>query len=80
MKKYLIINADDYGSCFAANEAIERLFDRGAITTTTLMVPCPWAEDAIRRAQRNPRIKSSSGIGAGVSSPAQEKGRGGGRR
>lgn len=58
MKKYLIINADDYGSCFAANEAIERLFDRGAITTTTLMVPCPWAEDAIRRAQRNPRIKT----------------------
>lgn len=57
MKRYLIINADDYGSCFAANEAIERLFDRGAITTTTLMVPCPWAEDAIQRARRNPRIK-----------------------
>ena len=58
MKKYLIINADDYGSCFAANEAVERLFDRGAITTATLMVPCPWAEDAIRRVRRNPRIKA----------------------
>ncbi len=57
MRRYLIINADDYGSCFAANEAVERLFDRGAITTTTLMVPCPWAEDAIQRARRNPRIK-----------------------
>lgn len=57
MKKYLIINADDCGSCFAANEAVEHLFDHGAITSATLMVPCPWAEDAIQRAKRNPRIK-----------------------
>lgn len=57
MGKYLIINADDCGSCYAANEAVERLFDHGAITSATLMVPCPWAEDAVERAKRNPRIK-----------------------
>lgn len=55
-KRYLMINADDFGSCHAANEAIERLFNHGFITSTTLMTPCPWAEDAARRAQENPKI------------------------
>lgn len=56
MKKYLILNADDYGLCYAANEAVQRLFDRGFVTTTTLMTPCPWAEDAALRALSDPRM------------------------
>lgn len=55
--KYLIINADDFGMCQSGNEAIEELFEVGYITSTTLMTPCPWAEDAIARAKRNPRMR-----------------------
>lgn len=55
--RYLIINADDYGLNEASNVAVERLFNEEAITTTTLMVTCPYAEDGIRRAQANPRMK-----------------------
>ena len=54
--KYLIINADDYGLCKASNEAVDQLFKEGAITTATLMVPCPYAEDAVRRAKENPKM------------------------
>lgn len=56
MSKYLIINADDYGMSLAANEAIEELFAVGYVTSTTLMTPCPWAEDAVARAKGNPRM------------------------
>ena len=55
--RWLIINADDYGLCEAANEAVERLFDAGAITTATLMVPAPCAEDGVRRAKQNTKMK-----------------------
>ena len=54
--RWLIINADDYGLCEASNEAVERLFDAGAITSATLMVPAPKAEDGLRRARANPRM------------------------
>lgn len=54
--RYLIINADDYGMCHAANEAVEDLFNNGFITSTTLMTPCPWAEDALHRAENNKRM------------------------
>ena len=55
-KRHLIINADDFGSCQAANAAIEHLFSAGFITTTTLMTPCPWAEDAAHRALENKKM------------------------
>lgn len=56
MNKYLILNADDYGMSLSANEAIEELFEVGYVTSTTLMTPCPWAEDAMERAKRNPKM------------------------
>lgn len=57
MDRYLIINADDYGMCLSANQAVEHLFDEGFITSATLMTPCPWAEDAINRAKRNKKMR-----------------------
>ncbi|MCL2363705.1 MAG: polysaccharide deacetylase family protein [Defluviitaleaceae bacterium] len=53
----LIINADDFGVCWSTNEAIERAFDAGIVTSTTLMVPCIAAQDAMTRAKKNPRIQ-----------------------
>lgn len=57
MSKYLIINADDYGMSQSTNEAVEELFEVGYITSTTLMTPCPWAEDAVARAKKNPKMR-----------------------
>lgn len=49
--KLLIINCDDLGSSAPANRAIAEVFRRGAATSATLMVPCPWALDGVRRAE-----------------------------
>lgn len=57
MERYLIINADDYGMSQSTNQAIEHLFNEGFITSTTLMTPCPWAEDGLARAKANVKMR-----------------------
>ncbi len=47
MAKYLIVNADDYGMCNSANEAVEELFLGGYLKSATVMLPCPTAEHAV---------------------------------
>lgn len=47
MAKYLIVNADDYGMCTAANQAVEELFLGGFLKSSTVMIPCPAAKDAV---------------------------------
>ncbi len=47
MAKYLIVNADDYGMCTAANQAVEELFLGGNLKSATVMIPCPAAKDAV---------------------------------
>lgn len=47
MPKYLIVNADDYGMCNAANQAINELFEGGWLKSSTIMMPCPAAKDAV---------------------------------
>jgi predicted glycoside hydrolase/deacetylase ChbG (UPF0249 family) len=49
--RLLIVNCDDFGSSQSANAAIVRALDQGVATSATLMVPCPWARDAVRLAQ-----------------------------
>lgn len=46
MDKYLIINADDFGMCRSANLAVFDLFEKGGITSATIMTPCSWAREA----------------------------------
>ncbi|MCL2530680.1 MAG: polysaccharide deacetylase family protein [Oscillospiraceae bacterium] len=55
MEKYLIINADDFGSFYGANKATEELLDRGCITSATVMMPCMWARMACLWAAKNPQ-------------------------
>lgn len=54
--RLLIINADDYGMCHSFNEAIQQLLLARAISSTTLMVPCPWAAEAAAFAKAYPRL------------------------
>ncbi|WP_442602528.1 polysaccharide deacetylase family protein [Paenibacillus sp. KN14-4R] len=45
-ERLLIVNADDYGMCHTNNLAIQELLLSGAVSSATLMVPCPWAKEA----------------------------------
>ncbi|MBQ7047126.1 MAG: polysaccharide deacetylase family protein [Oscillospiraceae bacterium] len=54
MAKYLIINADDYGMCHSANVAVQDLFEGGFLKSSTVMMPCPAAEEAVRFSIEHP--------------------------
>lgn len=54
-EKYLIINADDFGMCRSANLATFDLFEKGGISSSTIMVPCGWATEACLWAAKNPQ-------------------------
>jgi hypothetical protein len=47
--KLLIVNCDDLGSSHSANRAIEASLRKGFGSSATLMVPCPWAREAVER-------------------------------
>lgn len=46
--RLLIINADDFGRSHACNAGILRALTEGVVSSTTLMVPCPWALHAMQ--------------------------------
>jgi chitin disaccharide deacetylase len=54
--RLLIINADDFGMCHAINAATLRALREGIATSTTLLVPCPWASHALRLLAEHPEI------------------------
>ncbi|MCA9906530.1 MAG: polysaccharide deacetylase family protein, partial [Anaerolineae bacterium] len=54
--RLLIINADDLGMCYAVNEAIFAAIKQGVVTSTSLMVPCPWVLHAMQWLAENPAI------------------------
>ncbi len=54
MKKYLLINADDFGMCKSANEAVFDLFRSGRLKSSTVMIPCPAAKEAVAFSVENP--------------------------
>lgn len=43
----IIVNADDFGMCHAANSAIAELLDGGGADSATIMVPCAWSPEAL---------------------------------
>ena len=52
----LIVNADDFGMCHAANAATIQAMRDGIVTSTTVMAPCPWARHALRLLAENPHL------------------------
>lgn len=54
--RLLIINVDDFGMCHSVNAAIFRALEEGIVTSTTLMVPCPWALHAMHFLGDHPEI------------------------
>lgn len=55
MAKYLIVNADDYGLCKSSNDAVQDLFEKGRLKSSTIMMPCPCAKDAMEFAKSHPQ-------------------------
>jgi predicted glycoside hydrolase/deacetylase ChbG (UPF0249 family) len=53
----LISRCDDFGCCHAANLAIEKCHKEGILTCTSIMVCCPWFEEAADIARRNPDLQ-----------------------
>src|SRR5205823_12260345 len=54
--RLLIINADDFGRSDVCNEGILRSLKEGVVSSTTLMVPCPWASHAMQRLSDYPGL------------------------
>jgi predicted glycoside hydrolase/deacetylase ChbG (UPF0249 family) len=52
--RLLIINADDFGISHASNEATMQAFRDGVVRSTSLMPPCPWGIDGMRRLAEHP--------------------------
>lgn len=52
--KLLIVHADDAGMCNSENIATEAAFEKGAISSTSIMMPCPWSDDFIAWALKHP--------------------------
>lgn len=55
MGKYLLVNADDFGMCDSANKAIFDLFKSGRLKSSTIMMPCPKAREAVEFSVNNPQ-------------------------
>jgi predicted glycoside hydrolase/deacetylase ChbG (UPF0249 family) len=53
-KRQLVIHVDDVGNSHGSNLAYEELFDLGAVTTGSVMVPCPWFPEIAAMARKRP--------------------------
>jgi predicted glycoside hydrolase/deacetylase ChbG (UPF0249 family) len=54
--RLLLVNADDFGMYNAINEAVIRAFAEGIVQSTSLMIPCPGAAEAMRLLKENPDL------------------------
>lgn len=52
--KLLVIHADDLGMCHSVNAATFKALDEQAISSASVMVPCPWFAEVAEYARRNP--------------------------
>ena len=60
MEKKIVINADDFGLCDSVNDAVEKAYVEGVLTSATIMANMPAAEGAVTLAKKLP------GLGVGV--------------
>jgi len=51
-----VLHTDDIGMCHAANQGAFEALARGPATCGSLMVPCPWFQEAADRAKADPEL------------------------
>ena len=54
--KYLIVNADDFGLSKSVNEGIIHAHKQGIVSSTTVMMNMPYAQEAIHYHRDNPKL------------------------
>lgn len=54
--KLLIVHADDMGLSHSTNSAIMEAFQKGGISSGSIMVPCPWFPEIAEFAKNNPKL------------------------
>jgi len=54
--KLLIVHADDMGLSHSTNSAVIEAFQKGGITSGSIMVPCPWFPEIAEFAKNNPKL------------------------
>ncbi len=55
--RLLILNIDDYGMCYSANESAIEILKKGNASSCTIMMTCPWNLHAINMLKQNPEIQ-----------------------
>ena len=56
MEKCVIVNADDFGFCGGVNKAIEKAYNDGVLTSTTIMAGADGIQEAVEMAKSMPRL------------------------
>ncbi len=54
--RYLIIHADDGGLCHSVNQSIISSLEKGIVSSTSLMAPCPHLEEITDYLKNNPQF------------------------
>ena len=67
MTRRLIVNADDFGLTHGVNRAVADAHRHGVLTSASLMVDAPGAEDAARLARELPGLS----VGLHADGPAE---------
>ena len=55
-ERIFILHADDSGMCHSANAATIRAMSEGVVSSTSVMVPCPWFPEMAAWAREHPEM------------------------